>query len=386
MKLTSHNIMHNADRLRSYKVKPIHVISLILLLTLCVIFVKSIVVFASRSSAGEIAHKQTTMQKSRLSDSVSVQAAGRGNPWIKLSDGRDMLTEYSGPEALCQALQHDQVKPLSLCSADYDEDGVPDIISSYAGPSGGIITLLRGNVDSIYPNSAGAKKRRVQGAFTEAPFLSPAYVFNVAEAADFIGSGDFDADGHWDVVAAKRGGDKLYLLKGDGHGGLNGGGYIELQGRVTALITGEINRRDGLDDVIVGIGGADGAKTLVFEGSRGALKEEPEEFVMPAEVASLALGQLDNEYTMDLAVAAGRDLVVIHGRDRRLSLDESTKAKVQRPIVSEFPLSFLPHSIAIGNFTHGCTKGIAMLSDKGKVYLLSEARSEHRRVGKRSTV
>jgi hypothetical protein len=33
---------------------------------------------------------------------------------------------------------------------------VPDLIGGYAVPSGGIITLHRGNVDSIYPNAPEA--------------------------------------------------------------------------------------------------------------------------------------------------------------------------------------------------------------------------------------
>jgi hypothetical protein len=34
-----------------------------------------------------------------------------------------------------------------------------------------------------------------------------------------LASGDFDEDGHWDVVKAQLGSNALYFLKGDGHGG-----------------------------------------------------------------------------------------------------------------------------------------------------------------------
>src|SRR4030095_11188456 len=202
----------------------------------------------------------------RLSDEVSVHAAGRGNPWINLSDGREVITPYNGPAELTQLLERNQVRPRSLCSADFDEDGVPDLISGYGGPNCGIITLLRGNVDSIYPNAPEAKQRRADGTFTDAPFLSPAFVFSVAEAADLIGAGDFDGDGHWDVVTAARGGNKLYLMSGDGEGGLRETKRIDLAGGVTAMVVGEINRRDGLDDVVVGVVGEQGPKGLVFEG------------------------------------------------------------------------------------------------------------------------
>ena len=89
---------------------------------------------------------------------------------------------------------------------------------------------------------------------------------------------------------------------------------------MTALVAGEINRRDGLMDLAVGVVGPDGSQVLVFEGPNGALRREPETFAIPAEVAGLAIGQLDDHYAMDLAVAAGHELLIVHGRDRKLSL------------------------------------------------------------------
>src|SRR5205823_3295644 len=34
----------------------------------------------------------------RLSETISIHAAGRGNPAINLSDGHDLLTSYVGPD------------------------------------------------------------------------------------------------------------------------------------------------------------------------------------------------------------------------------------------------------------------------------------------------
>jgi hypothetical protein len=141
--------------------------------------------------------------------SITVHAAGRGNPWINLSDGRAVLTGYSGATDLPQVLEQNLARPRALASADFDEDGAPDLIGTYAGPGGGIITLHRGNVDSIYPNAPEAQQRKANGTYTDSPFLSPAHAFGVPEAADFVGTGDFDADSHWDVVAAARGGNAL---------------------------------------------------------------------------------------------------------------------------------------------------------------------------------
>ena len=118
---------------------------------------------------------------------------------------------------------------------------MPDLIAGYAGNSGGIIAVHRGNVDLLFPKNPKSDE-------FAAPFLSPAKTFVVPQAADFIGAGDFDADGHWDLVTAARGGDKLFLLAGDGRGGFN-----SAKERNIRLGDGshdrELNRRDGLTDI-----------------------------------------------------------------------------------------------------------------------------------------
>lgn len=291
-----------------------------------------------RASAPKIV-KQSEIQGARLSDEISVHAEGRGNPWLNLGDGHELITPFSGPAELTRVLEQNEARPLSLCSADYDEDGVPDLISGYAGPNGGIVTLLRGNVDSIYPNAPNANQRKADGSFTDAPFLSPAFVFGVPEAADFIGAGDFDGDGHWDVVTAKRASGKLHLLSGDGRGGLRETTEVELPAGVTALTVGEINRRDGLADVVVGVSSREGAQALVYEGPEGALRASPQAIDLSSEAKSLALGQLDEEYPYDLAIATGRELMIAHGRDRKLSLDrpQQSEGKISSQTERVFP-------------------------------------------------
>ncbi|MEW6211784.1 MAG: VCBS repeat-containing protein, partial [Acidobacteriota bacterium] len=209
-----------------------------LMIALIVILVVSTVLPKAETSFDKT--RSSDSEKARLSEQVSVQASGRGNPWISLSDGRELITSYVGPQHLVDAIEQNLARPLSLASADFDEDGVADLVCGYEHEGRGIIALHRGNVDSIYPNSLEAQQRRAKGEFTDAPFLSPARVFASAESVDFIGAGDFDADGHWDVVVASRGSSKLNLLSGDGRGGLGEAEQIELPGAVTAMTVGEI--------------------------------------------------------------------------------------------------------------------------------------------------
>jgi hypothetical protein len=327
-------------------------------------------------SANHGSHRQPAFQKAVLSESVSVRASGRGNPWVNMGDGRGVLTAYEGPEELTSALEQNSGQPLSLASADFDEDGVPDLISGYAGPRSGIVTMLRGDVDSLFPNAPEAQRRKAEGDFTDSPFLSPARVFELPESPDFIGAGDFDADGHWDVVAAARGSNLLYRLSGDGRGNFAPPAAINLAGAVTTLTTGEINRADGLEDVIVGITAADGAKVLVFEGPDGALKAAPESFALPGEAVSLALGQLTGDYWMDLAVAAGNDLLIITGRDRKLSLDETSRAGVPQATITQRSFSSALKSVAAGNFTGDFKTDLALLFEDGTVQVLSRAKEQ----------
>jgi len=239
--------------LRRWRILQLDLITLTTILALSLLpFLVSAFAKVKRNG-GQVGVNHERRELARLSESISVHASARGNPMINMSDGHDVLTSYVGPEELRVALERNQAQPLSLATADFDEDGVPDLVSGYEYQKRGIVTMLRGNVDSIYPNSPEAQQRRASGTFTEAPFLSPARVFEAPVAADFVGAGDFDGDSHWDVVVASRSASALYLLSGDGHGGFGPPKEIKLPGVVTAFVAGEINRRDA--QVAIGIRG-----------------------------------------------------------------------------------------------------------------------------------
>src|SRR5438270_6687030 len=56
--------------------------------------------------------------------------------------------------------------------------------------------------------------RRARGEFVEAPFFPKARAFDIPAAPDFIGAGDFDNDGHGDVIVAARG---SHVLRSEEH-------------------------------------------------------------------------------------------------------------------------------------------------------------------------
>ncbi|MFQ5814799.1 MAG: FG-GAP repeat domain-containing protein, partial [Anaerolineae bacterium] len=307
-------------------------------------------------------------------DQVTLHAAGRGNPWINLHDGVDLPAIYTGPATLTQALEENQAQPLSLAAGDFDEDGIPDLVSGYAGPDGGIVTLHRGSVDSIYPNSAEAQRRTAEDTSTESPYLSPARVFALPEPPEFLGTGDFDNDGHLDVVAAAHGSDVLHLLAGDGLGGFGPAEQVRLPGKVTALVTREARQRGGLMDLVLGIVGPEGPQVLLFGSPEGALRGGPEAFALAAEATALTLGQLDEDYSVDLAVAAGHELLIIHGRERRTLSDETEPAEVPPATIDQRSFPFAITSLAVGDFTGDHRTDLALLSEDGTAHLLVRPR------------
>lgn len=284
-------------------------------------------------------------------------------------DGRQIPSRFAGPDRAVARLKARSANPRSLASADFDEDGVPDVVAGFADGTAGIFTLHRGNVDAVFPNTSEARKRAAEGTLVEAPFLPDVDAFETPEPADYIGAGDFDADGHWDVVTARRGGTVLFLHAGDGTGGFTAPERIPLPGPITAFVAGEVNRRDGLTDIVVAIEEEAGARALVFEGPEGALRGEPEVIALLSTGTALVLGQIDDGHEVDLMIAAGDELVVVRGRDRRLSLDAIRRAEAA-PLASEsISLPFRAVSLTLGDFDAEPGTDVALLDETGRVYI-----------------
>jgi FG-GAP-like repeat/HYR domain len=334
--------------------------------------------YSNPSTAG-----QEPLAKAHFSGSVSIQAAKRGGPWINLSDGQDLITGYrAGNNISSFNLEHAQA--LSLTSADFDEDGIADLISGYQMPGGGTATLLRGNIDSIYPNTPEAQRRRLEGTATETPFIAPAIVFELPEKPDFMEAGDFNADGHSDLIVAARGGTQLYFFAGNGKAGFAAPQAIALNGEITTLKSGEVNRADGLADLVVGITRAEGARLVVFEGPQGAIASKPESIDLPAAAADLGIDYLDGDNYGDIAVAAGRELLIVSGRDRKLTLTEAEQASVATARISHqlFPVEL--SALAIGDFAGDLGLEIAVLSADGSVQLLQQGAQQQTQSAKSS--
>jgi hypothetical protein len=324
-----------------------------------------------RSEKPVTAQTSQNPARSRWAEATRIFAGGRGNPWINLKNGREILAIPAGAAELRAGFENNRSRALSVATADFDEDGTPDIVTGYKDENNGAASFLRGNVDAVYPNAPEALERKTRDEFTDAPFVGPAQLFSLPAAPDFLAAGDFDADGHFDLAAAARGANAIFFLRGDGRGAFVLSKRIDLAGPVTAFLAEDFNRRDGLNDLIVAVQTKQTSQVLIFENPYGAVKAQPEVFTFAAPVDALAIGLLEGDARFDLAVAAGNELAILRGRDRKLMLDESGTAAAA-PQLTRQKFDFKIDALAVGDFIKGETikNEIALLAVDNKVHLL----------------
>src|SRR5688572_11520021 len=241
---------------------------------------------------------------------ITVHAAGRGKPFLNLQDGREMSVSYRGDQQAAAALQDGVAQARALASADFDRNGTPDVVAGYAFNGAGMITLQRGNPEAFAPADDSVLVRMQQG-YNPASLLPGADVYAIPVAADFLVTGNFTNDSEKDVVFAAKGGG-LYLMEGNGAGRLGEARQIDLPGPVTALSAGEFRAADGFTDLAVGVSGSGGESLLIFDAAEG-LSNALVQYQLSQPASGIELGGLDDDPFLDVAVAAGSEVPVVHG-------------------------------------------------------------------------
>jgi parallel beta-helix repeat protein len=230
-----------------------------------------------------------------------------------------LKTIYRGSAAAADALAAGKARPLALASADFDEDGFPDIAAGYEINFSGAVAVHFGS----------AAKAGTQ------PFRAAAEAMNTVERPDFLAAGDFNGDDHFDLAVAARGSDRLYFMAGDGKGNFAPAQPIALPGRITAFFSGEVNRADGLADLAVAVSTPEGHRLLVFESPRGALNGEPETVALPAEAMSLSLRLSAKTGFHDIEIQTTEQAYLVRGRDRKLTLPPSRAADAGKAVLEK---------------------------------------------------
>ena len=140
-----------------------------------------------------------------------------------------------------------------LANADFDEDGMPDLAVVRGDGYSVAVSILSGNVRSIHPN-APIDGVNVLDIPADQPFFRREGIVetNLADVtAAFVGAGDFNADGHRDIVIADNDKLVLHFLLGDGRGAFPRSQTVEIGEFIRALKVAEVNRYDGLEDIVI---------------------------------------------------------------------------------------------------------------------------------------
>jgi uncharacterized repeat protein (TIGR01451 family) len=289
---------------------------------------------------------------------------------LYLQGERSLSVSYVGAPAAVQALSSGQLKPLALASADLDGDGVEDLIAGYATGNGGVLVIHRGNLDAFAPQSQASWQAIGEGRFPS-PFLPQAKVIELPEAPDFLVVGSFVGEGHLDVAVGARGSRTLYILANDGRGGLLAPQSVALSGALSALGTTHFDAGTAYSHIVAGTGGQTGAQLTVFEGTPGGINAIATA-ALRAPATSLAFGGLGGDSFPDIAVVAGGQLEIVHGRDVRAARAGEGPASLLAESVS---IPFAAASVTVGSFIQdrAARLQMAVLGTDGSVHIVTRA-------------
>lgn len=325
-----------------------------------------------------VAESETTVN-GEISEVVTLRAEKRGSPLINLKDGKRLRTKFVGAESQTQSFINEQAEPLTMTNADLNADGAAELIVGYAGTDGGHLAIYQGNLDSLSARTPQIFEDMKQGNFPE-PFLPEAKLVALPVAPDFIGAGDFNRDGQKDIIAAQRGDNRAFLLLGGNRGGYKIS-FVELTGRVTAMLTENIDPLDNVPDVAFAVAGDGGASLLIYNNSADAFAAPPEVYPLPVPASSLAIGQLDNYAPMDILAAGGGRATIIYGAypkisERRSEQIENGRGAQVENLIEGFDVT----GARIGNFVWDRENlpEIALMSADGSVRILERGKLDKR--------
>ncbi|HMS41445.1 MAG TPA: VCBS repeat-containing protein, partial [Pyrinomonadaceae bacterium] len=305
-----------------------------------------------QSNNGEKPQKSNGETTAKTNDkAVSIHSAKRGNPFVNFKDGTDLISPNDANGA----------QPKNLTSADFDSDGIADFVTADVA---GNLKFYRGN--------------DVARRGEEQPFDLTEKNFALNISPDFLFAGDFNADGKSDILGATKGANYLAFLSGDGNGNFSQPSAIAINGQISALTIGEIGRKDGQTDVAVAISNKNGVFLLVFEHPESAFKHKPEIFKLSAPATEIAVGNLDEDFYADIAVASGNVLTIIHGRGQAYPWDLIPQSGITRPkaFVATRQMPFAISAMTVGRFGTKRGETLAILATDGNIYRLEPNRAE----------
>lgn len=237
---------------------------------------------------------------------ITLHVSGRYKD-LQFEDAADLPEALNAsPETLGQA--------LTLARFDINNDGTPDLLSTYSTNRGNELRVRLGNYNGL---------DSLATSFPMGNDLPKAMAF-----------GDFNLDGFQDVITANAEAGTFSLLYGNGQGAFTRGPVVNVGGSLSALAVADIDH-DGIDDVIL----LDEANSnLRYFRGNGDLEKAEAKVITPKDLGRLAdvkIADFNNDYFLDLAIASNSGVSITYGdgkgnfgRERRLENSNSVTGMV----------------------------------------------------------
>jgi CSLREA domain-containing protein len=191
----------------------------------------------------------------------------------------------------------------AMVVSDLNRDLHPDLVLARSTEDGCELAVALGEAsfDGHDPNAA------------QTPFGVAAWARRVPVAPELLMAGDVDHDGFPDVVVAQRGARELWVLPGDGVGGLAQPTRLALAGPLTAATTGDLGRVDHRQDLTVAVN--DPPRLLRWD--RG-VHRQADTLALETPARALTVARLDDDDLADVVAIGERSVCLAVGVDRRL--------------------------------------------------------------------
>ena len=193
---------------------------------------------------------------------------------------------------------------ISLAVANFHANGVQDLVTGYAAPGGGILTLQRGNTRALAPLQEDWPA--IAAGHPLAPFDAQAAAIEIPVRPDFLAAADVTGEGNLDLLVAAKGDPTLYLLAGDNNGNFAAPQAFALRAPLAALASW--SGPTGSHHIAAAVCGASacGLQILAGDGSTEA-------FVSTSAVTALYAAPVNGGGADDLVLATANSVLILSG-------------------------------------------------------------------------